>query len=122
MSTSLRILALALLAALPTACAARADASTREPATTPPPDAVKVSIDAARATALKAVPGQIKEEELEQERGRWLYSFEIVPTHPATAGQIMEVNIDAGDGSVLEVVDESSEKDDDRDDDHDDRD
>ncbi|OYV25846.1 MAG: peptidase M4 [Acidocella sp. 20-63-7] len=59
----------------------------------------KISIDAARVTALKAQPGTIADEELEKESGGsgLRYSFDIkagAATH--------EVGIDAVTGTVLE--------------------
>lgn len=40
----------------------------------------KISLEDARATALKKVPGDIKEEELEKENGKLVYSFDIKAT------------------------------------------
>jgi uncharacterized membrane protein YkoI len=40
----------------------------------------KVPIAEARAKALALVPGNVIAEELEHEKGRWIYSFEIKPT------------------------------------------
>src|SRR5256885_1499076 len=40
----------------------------------------KVAIADARAKALGLVPGTLVKEELEQENGRWIYSFEIKPS------------------------------------------
>ena len=37
----------------------------------------KISIEDARATALKKVPGVIKEEEFEKENGKLVYSFDM---------------------------------------------
>jgi uncharacterized membrane protein YkoI len=59
----------------------------------------KISIAQARAIALKAHPGKIKDEELEKEAGGsgLRYSFDIV------AGKVtQEVGIDARTGKVLE--------------------
>lgn len=64
----------------------------------------KVSMDAAKATALAKVPGgKIKSSELEREKGKLIYSFDIVT--PGKSG-IDEVNVDAIDGHVLSVVHE----------------
>ncbi len=59
----------------------------------------KISIDAARATALKAQPGTIADEELEKESGGsgLRYSFDI-----KTGAATHEVGIDAVTGAVLE--------------------
>src|SRR5260370_21821963 len=42
----------------------------------------KVGAEQARATALQAVPGTVKDSELESEHGRLVYSFEITPPRP----------------------------------------
>ncbi|KIG11201.1 PepSY domain containing protein [Burkholderia sp. MR1] len=59
----------------------------------------KVSIEQARATALKARPGKITDEELEKESGGSgiRYSFDI-----ASARGTQEVGVDAQTGAVLE--------------------
>ena len=59
----------------------------------------KVSLQEARATALKAVPGQITDEELEKEAGGsgLRYSFDV-----KLHGVTHEVGIDAMTGKVLE--------------------
>ena len=59
----------------------------------------KVSMEQARATALKAHPGKITDEELEQEKGGTglRYSFDI------RHGKVtQEVGVDANTGKVLE--------------------
>ena len=59
----------------------------------------KISEETARATALKEVPtGTIKSSELEREKGKLIYSFDI--TVPGKSG-IEEVNVNAIDGSVV---------------------
>jgi N-methylhydantoinase A/oxoprolinase/acetone carboxylase beta subunit len=65
----------------------------------------KVSVEAARATALKKVPGEIQEEELEKENGKLVYSFDIRVT-----GQkdITEVQVSAIDGSIVSVEKENA--------------
>ena len=52
----------------------------------------KIPVEQARATAVKRVPGEIQEEELEKENGKLVYSFDIKAT-----GQkdITEVQVDA---------------------------
>lgn len=61
--------------------------------------AAKVSEADARATALKEVPnGTVKSEELEREKGKLIYSYDI--SVPGKSG-IDEVNINAIDGSVV---------------------
>lgn len=59
----------------------------------------KINIDQARATALKAHPGKITDEELENEGGGsgLRYSFDI-----ATQKGTQEVGIDARTGKILE--------------------
>ena len=59
----------------------------------------KVSESTARATALKEVPnGIVKSSELEREKGKLIYSYDI--SVPGKTG-IEEVNVDAIDGSVI---------------------
>jgi uncharacterized membrane protein YkoI len=62
----------------------------------------KVSLENARATALKEVPGTVLHEELEDEHGRCIYEFKIRPS-AASDQRIREVSIDANTGSVVEV-------------------
>ena len=61
----------------------------------------QVSIDQARAIALKTVPGQITDEELEEEEGGsgLRYTFNI-----KRGTDIYEVGIDARTGTVLENI------------------
>jgi hypothetical protein len=65
----------------------------------------KISIEVARAAALKKVPGQIREEELEKENGKLVYSFDI-----RAPGQkdITEVQVSAIDGSIVSVEKENA--------------
>jgi uncharacterized membrane protein YkoI len=59
----------------------------------------KITLDAARATALAKVPnGTVKSEELEREHGKLIYSFDIAV--PGKSG-IEEVNVSAVTGQVL---------------------
>jgi hypothetical protein len=60
----------------------------------------KIGADQARETALRAVPGTVKESDLETEHGRLIYSFEI--KRPGQRG-ITEVNVSAMDGSIVEI-------------------
>ncbi len=62
----------------------------------------KIAIDAARATALARAPGTVVDEELEHERGRWIYSFEIRP-QGEKGKLIREVNVDADSGVIVDV-------------------
>ena len=59
----------------------------------------KITIDQARSIALKAHPGTITDEELENERGGsgLRYSFDI-----KSGGHVSEVGVDAQTGEVLE--------------------
>jgi uncharacterized membrane protein YkoI len=61
----------------------------------------KITIEAARAIALRHVPGTIVDEELEKERGRWVYEIEIRPEGGQTPKQ--EILIDADTGVVIEI-------------------
>ena len=71
----------------------------------------RITMEQARARALQEVPGTVIEQELEREDGRSIYSFEIRASG-ARSGRIMEVNIDANDGHVVGVEDETHEDDD----------
>jgi len=67
----------------------------------------KVSLEAARASALAKVPGgKVKSEELEKENGKLIYSFDV-----AVDGKdgIQEVNVSAITGKVLSVHHESAQ-------------
>jgi uncharacterized membrane protein YkoI len=65
----------------------------------------KISEATARATALGEVPnGVVKSSELEREKGKLIYSFDI--TVPGKTG-IDEVNVNAIDGSVVAKQHES---------------
>jgi uncharacterized membrane protein YkoI len=66
----------------------------------------KVSEADARATALKEIPnGTVKSEELEREKGKLIYSYDI--TVPGKTG-VEEVNVNAVDGSVVGKSHESA--------------
>jgi uncharacterized membrane protein YkoI len=66
----------------------------------------KISESDARATALKEVPnGTVKSEELEREKGKLIYSYDI--SVPGKSG-VEEVNISAIDGSVVGKMHESA--------------
>ena len=66
----------------------------------------KVSLTDATATAQKAVPGgKITSHELEREKGKLIYSFDIkIAGKPGTE----EVNVDAMTGAMIEKVHESA--------------
>ena len=60
-------------------------------------DKPAVSMTQARETALQKEPGKIKSGELEKEKGKLIYSFDI-----RTKNGIHEVNVDAMTGEVVE--------------------
>jgi hypothetical protein len=65
----------------------------------------KVSVAAATATAQQAVPnGKIGSHELEREKGKLIYSFDI---KVAGKSGIEEVNVDAMTGALIEKVHET---------------
>jgi hypothetical protein len=67
-------------------------------------DSARIDSATARNTALAKVPhGKVVSEELEQENGRLVYSFDIQGSRPG----IEEVQVDARDGSVVSVEHES---------------
>jgi uncharacterized membrane protein YkoI len=66
----------------------------------------KVTLEAARKTALAAVPGgKIESEELEREKGKLIYSFDI-KVHQKSG--IEEVGVDAMTGTIVEKKHESA--------------
>jgi uncharacterized membrane protein YkoI len=71
----------------------------------------KIDQAAAEEAALSAVPGEVKETELEREGGAAAYEVEVA----GKDGRLHEVAVDAGDGRVLgpeTEEDEGSENDD----------
>jgi hypothetical protein len=70
---------------------------------------IKVSLTDARKIALQRVPGKITDQELEKEKGRLQYAFEIVTAD----GKEFDVEIDAITGEILKVEDEDDDDDDD---------
>lgn len=68
----------------------------------------KPKIGMARATqiATKRVHGTAKSKELENEKGRWIYSFDI----STGKGKITEVNVDAYTGKIIAVDVENAKK------------
>lgn len=76
------------------------------PAVAKAPPHVKITMEQARATALQKVPGKIVHEELEHEKGRWIYSMEVRPAGE-TGKHVKEVNLDANSGEVVEISDEN---------------
>lgn len=59
--------------------------------------ATKVSMADARKTALASSNGKIKSEELEKEKGKQIYSFDI-----EMADGLHEVNVDAATGKLID--------------------
>ncbi|HQX54761.1 MAG TPA: PepSY domain-containing protein [Pyrinomonadaceae bacterium] len=64
----------------------------------------KISLAAARATALQKAPGKVEGEELEKEKGKLVYSFDIRNDR----GTISEVWVDAKTGKVIKVEEENA--------------
>ena len=58
----------------------------------------KITMDAARATALKKAPGKIESSELEKEHGKLIYSFDIVLSGKPG---VEEVNVSARTGKIV---------------------
>ncbi len=68
-----------------------------------------ITLEAARKVALDRVPGgKVQDEELEREKGRLVYSFEI-STQGKSGAQ--EVLVDANDGRVMSVRQEKEHQD-----------
>ncbi len=68
---------------------------------------VKVSVEEARAIALKSISGRVIDEELEKENGRLQYAFDIRDAD----GKMFEVEIDAVTGNVLQAEEEEDDDD-----------
>ncbi len=71
---------------------------------------VRLTMEAAKEIALTKEAGDIKSQELEKEKGRWIYSFDIKRND-----QIHEVGVDANTGEIVEdsvesPADEAKEK------------
>ena len=64
----------------------------------PPPPPPALSLDQAIAIALHAVPGTLREAELDRERGTWVYEVELA----TTTGEV-DVEIDGDRGVVLAI-------------------
>lgn len=80
------------------------DRVTREEA-----QSVKVPLESARAIALAKIPGTVLDEELEKERGRLQYAFDIKDSE----GKVFDVEIDAETGEVLQAIEEEDDDDED---------
>jgi uncharacterized membrane protein YkoI len=113
MKNSSRSSILAALAALMLAVSPVVAQAQDKPAAKPEPQAqlkaeAKISLAKAKKTALAQVPhGTIKSSELEREKGKLIYSFDI-----ATKGKsgIDEVNVDAVTGALVGGVEHESPK------------
>lgn len=68
----------------------------------------KISLDEARAIALRRVAGKVIDEELEKENGRLQYAFDIRDAK----GKLFDVEVDAATGAVLQATDEDDDADD----------
>ena len=67
----------------------------------------KITMEQARAIALKRVPGTIMEEDLEKEKGVLQYSFDVKDA----SGKIYDIEIDAKTGKVLKAVEDNEDED-----------
>ena len=64
----------------------------------------KLSLEEARAIALKANPGKVTDEELEQFKGGLRYTFDI-----KTGGKTKEVSVDGNTGKILGTTTDGGE-------------
>jgi uncharacterized membrane protein YkoI len=67
----------------------------------------KITLEEARAIALKRIAGTVVEEELEKEKGRLQYAFDIRDS----SGKIWDVEIDAITGEVLRAAEDDEDDD-----------
>ncbi|MGB7209764.1 MAG: PepSY domain-containing protein [Pyrinomonadaceae bacterium] len=70
----------------------------------------KITLEEARAIALRRVAGTVVEEELEKEKGRLQYAFDIRDS----SGKIWDVEIDAITGEVLQAAEDDEDGDNER--------
>lgn len=72
----------------------------------------RITAEQAKTAALRVIPGAVKNSEFEKEHGRLIYSVEIAPagergssfgTEPLRIRGIVEVNVSAIDGSIVNV-------------------
>ena len=70
----------------------------------------KITLAEARAIALKRVSGTVVDEELEKEKGRLQYAFDIKDSN----GKVWDVEIDAITGEVLQAAEDDEDGDKDR--------
>ena len=98
---------LALVAVLGVTPALMASGTSKAPTQAELQKEAKISMEKARAIALKRVPGgKIESAELEREHGKLIYSFDIKTTKPG----VTEVNVDAITGKVLSSKQETPAK------------
>jgi uncharacterized membrane protein YkoI len=66
----------------------------------------KISMDSAISAALKEVPGRVLTADLENEDGYLVYGIEIIKTD----NQVVDVKVDAGNGKVLKIDQDQTDK------------
>lgn len=66
----------------------------------------KITKEEAQAIALKKVPGEVIESEIEKEKGKLIWSFDI---RSSSDGKIFDVEIDAKDGKILKVEEDAED-------------
>ncbi len=71
----------------------------------PPKDVV--SIETARNAATKSLQGKVQSEQLENEDGKWVYSFDLKSTGDS---KVHEVQVDARTGKLLTTSAESDDE------------
>jgi uncharacterized membrane protein YkoI len=69
----------------------------------------KITMDEAKAIALKEKSGTITDQELEKKKGRILYSFDV----RTADGKVFDVEVDAKTGKVLKVAEDKEDEQDD---------
>ncbi len=67
----------------------------------------KITMEQAIEIALKRIPGTITDRDLEKERGKLMYSFDIRDA----SGKVFDVEIDAKTGKVLKAVEDTEDDD-----------
>jgi len=66
----------------------------------------KIGMKRAAKIATKRIHGRVKSSELEKEKGRWIYSFDI----SIGKGKVTEVNVDEYTGKIVGIEHETAKK------------
>lgn len=65
-----------------------------------------VTKEQARATALRRVPGEVREEEIEKENGKLVWAFDVKDSN----GKIFDVKVDAKTGAIVSADEDKEDE------------